>query len=29
MEFLAYRQVPQSIAEELEKKAAELKKKVA
>jgi elongation factor G len=29
MEFLAYRQVPQSIAEELEKKAAEQKKKVA
>jgi len=29
MEFLAYRQVPQSVAEELEKKAAELKKKVA
>jgi elongation factor G len=29
MEFLAYRQVPQSIAEELEKKAAELKRKVA
>jgi elongation factor G len=29
MEFLAYRQVPQSIAEELEKKAAELKKRVA
>ncbi len=27
MEFLAYRQVPQSIAEELEKKAAEQKKK--
>ncbi len=29
MEFLAYRQVPQSVAEELEKKAAEQKKKVA
>jgi elongation factor G len=29
MEFLAYRQVPQSIAEQLEKKAAEQKKKVA
>jgi elongation factor G len=29
MEFLAYKQVPQSIAEELEKKAAEQKKKVA
>ncbi len=29
MEFLAYRQVPNSIAEELEKKAAEQKKKVA
>jgi elongation factor G len=29
MEFLTYRQVPQSIAEELEKKAAEQKKKVA
>jgi hypothetical protein len=29
MEFLAYRQVPQSIADELEKKAAEQKKKVA
>jgi elongation factor G len=29
MEFLAYRQVPASIAEELEKKAAEQKKKVA
>jgi len=29
MEFLAYKQVPHSIAEELEKKAAEQKKKVA
>ena len=29
MEFLAYKQVPPSIAEELEKKAAEHKKKVA
>jgi elongation factor G len=29
MEFLAYRQVPQSIAEELETKAAEQKKKTA
>jgi len=29
MEFLAYKQVPPSIAEELEKKAAEQKKKVA
>jgi elongation factor G len=29
MEFSAYKQVPQSIAEELEKKAAENKKKVA
>jgi elongation factor G len=29
MEFLAYRQVPQSIAEKLEKEAAEQKKKVA
>jgi elongation factor G len=29
MEFLAYKQVPQSIAEELAKKAAEHKKKVA
>ncbi len=29
MEFLAYKQVPQSIAEDLEKKAAENKKKVA
>jgi elongation factor G len=29
MEFSSYKQVPQSIAEELEKKAAELKKKVA
>ncbi|MFO7709524.1 MAG: elongation factor G [Desulfobacterales bacterium] len=29
MEFLAYKQVPQSIAEELEKKAADNKKKVA
>jgi elongation factor G len=29
MEFMAYRQVPQSIAEELEKKAAEQKKRVA
>jgi elongation factor G len=29
MEFLAYRQVPQAIAEQLEKKAAEQKKKVA
>ncbi|MCU0559039.1 MAG: elongation factor G [Desulfobacterales bacterium] len=29
MEFLAYKQVPHSIAEELEKKAAENKKKVA
>ncbi|MCU0590483.1 MAG: elongation factor G [Desulfobacterales bacterium] len=29
MEFLAYKTVPQSIAEELEKKAAEQKKKVA
>jgi elongation factor G len=29
MEFLAYKQVPQSIAEELEKRAAEQKKKVA
>jgi elongation factor G len=29
MEFLAYKQVPQSIAEELERKAAEQKKKVA
>jgi elongation factor G len=29
MEFMAYKQVPQSIAEELERKAAEQKKKVA
>jgi elongation factor G len=29
MEFLTYKQVPQSIAEELLKKAAEAKKKVA
>jgi elongation factor G len=29
MEFSAYKQVPQSIAEELEKKANEQKKKVA
>jgi elongation factor G len=29
MEFSAYKQVPQSIAEELEKKLSEQKKKVA